>query len=463
MSRIIKCQVNDEYLLGSGVVIGAAGSHGDVILQLQFNDMWEGLSIMATFRDAMNENPVAIMLMPSMLVIGETRTYEVHVPAEAKRIAGRARLTLSGYSVYTINDDGAITPNVDSLTNTATAFFRVLESDSTIADDGSITPTIAQQLHTEINNLDDAIDRLGNRLDEAVDDTLITQYTLEPPGPINTITAGYTNSFGVSCFNRPPVEGDIFYCLGRTTVEHIPFAMTARITGFSAEGENAVFEAIEVVPLVPANISTGQGTNSIVAPGCTADGEKSVALGNGSRASAYAQMVCGTYNAEDPDAQFIVGCGTSNTDRRNAFVVKVDGTAYAGDKKVLVEDDIGNIDAALDNILTIQTILLGATLTGTTWYFNEAITSPLVKKNVFFTSVTTEYIGIDFTGTFTALVGHYWFADDVGYAFPYNDHDGGWGYEPHRTITITGGEDANNPEFIAWLKQNATQIGGESV
>jgi hypothetical protein len=174
MSRIIKCQVNDEYLLGSGVVIGAAGSHGDVILQLQFNDMWEGLSIMATFRDAMNENPVAIMLMPSMLVIGETRTYEVHVPAEAKRIAGRARLTLSGYSVYTINDDGAITPNVDSLTNTATAFFRVLESDSTIADDGSITPTIAQQLQAEITKMStdlnselDALDGKMVKIDEA--------------------------------------------------------------------------------------------------------------------------------------------------------------------------------------------------------------------------------------------------------------------------------------------------------
>ena len=161
MSRIIKCQVNDEYLLGSGVVIGAAGSHGDVFLQLQFNEMWDGLSIIATFRDAMNENSTATMLMPTMLVDGEIRTYLVRVPDSAKRIAGRARLTLTGYSVYTIEDNGTVTPIVDSLTNTATAFFRVLESDSVILDDGSITnATFVQWVHAEIT-------RAGKIIDEA--------------------------------------------------------------------------------------------------------------------------------------------------------------------------------------------------------------------------------------------------------------------------------------------------------
>jgi hypothetical protein len=158
MSRIIKCQVNDEYLLGSGVVIGAAGSLGDVILQLQFNEMWDGLSIIATFRDAINERAEAVMLMPGDLVDGEVRTYQVHIPDNAKRIAGRARLTLSGYSVYTINDNGTVTPNMDSLTNTTTAFFRVLESDSAILDDGSITDaTFAQQAQAEINRAAEAI------------------------------------------------------------------------------------------------------------------------------------------------------------------------------------------------------------------------------------------------------------------------------------------------------------------
>jgi hypothetical protein len=181
MSKIIKCQVNDEYVLGSGVVIGAAGSYGDVILQLQFNEMWDGLAIMATFKDALNQHPVVIMLVPSMLVDGEVRTYEVYIPVEAKRIAGRVRLTLTGYSIYTIEDNGEVTPFKDSLTNTSTAFFRVLESDAALADDGSIgvspTPTLAEQALAAINEAnrlfkeaDDRIDDLDGKVEKFAED-----------------------------------------------------------------------------------------------------------------------------------------------------------------------------------------------------------------------------------------------------------------------------------------------------
>jgi hypothetical protein len=170
MSRIIKCQVNDEYLLGSGVVIGAAGSYGDVILRLKFNEMWDGLAIMATFRDALNQNPKVVMLVPSMLVDGEVRTYEVYIPAEAKQIAGRVRLTLTGYSTYTVNDDGSITTFKDSLTNTSTAFFRVLESDAALLDDGSIgdhpTPTLAEQALAAINEASRILGEADDRLNE---------------------------------------------------------------------------------------------------------------------------------------------------------------------------------------------------------------------------------------------------------------------------------------------------------
>lgn len=141
--RIIECQVNDEYVLGSGVVVGAAGSHDDVVLRLAFGEMWVGRNIYATFHDANGESPVQSMLMASMLVPGEAMTYDVTIPPEAKRYAGKMMLTLTGYSIV----DGV---QEDMATNTTTAYFRVLPSDFAPLDDGTITPTLAQQVQNEL-------------------------------------------------------------------------------------------------------------------------------------------------------------------------------------------------------------------------------------------------------------------------------------------------------------------------
>lgn len=166
MSRIIECHVNDEYILGSGVPIGAAGSFGDVILKLSFNEMWDGLSIVATFKDALGQNERVVMLLPSMLEYGETRTYLVPVPKDAKALAGRAKLTLSGYSTYTIDEDGTKTVKNDSLTNTATAFFRVLESDSAIIDNDSVDAPLAVQVQEELVAFGELMTELKDEMDE---------------------------------------------------------------------------------------------------------------------------------------------------------------------------------------------------------------------------------------------------------------------------------------------------------
>ena len=63
----------------------------------------------------------------------------------------------------------------------------------------------------------------------------------------------------------------------------------------------------------------------------------------------------GKYSAEDAGALFVVGNGTSDVDRKNAFVVKTDGTAYANDKRVLVEGD----DLPLGEVITQNSIALG--------------------------------------------------------------------------------------------------------
>lgn len=141
--RTIECTVNNEYIVGGGVPIGAAGSHDDVILRLSFNEMWLGLNIYATFTDALGENPTVVLLMASMLVPGETMVYDVTVPAAAKRVSGSMTLALTGYTV---------TGGVEGqATNTAECKFRVLRSKVALADDGTVDATLAAQLLAEMN------------------------------------------------------------------------------------------------------------------------------------------------------------------------------------------------------------------------------------------------------------------------------------------------------------------------
>ena len=189
--RYIDCEVNDEYVIGSGVVIGASGSHNDVGLRLKFGDMWVGLNIYATFTDANGEGSAVVMLMPSMLDDGEAMTYLLPIPAEAKKYPGKAMLTLSGFSV--INGT-----QVDKATNTVTAFFRVLKSNYRLLTDSSVTPTLAQQLHSEVNNLGERIEEsetdiadiradmadIEDKIDKIqVPDSNIPEWALQPEKP----------------------------------------------------------------------------------------------------------------------------------------------------------------------------------------------------------------------------------------------------------------------------------------
>lgn len=81
------------------------------------------------------------------------------------------------------------------------------------------------------------------------------------------------------------------------------------------------------------NSYTGSAANRATAPfshaegsSTTASGDCSHAGGYGTIASAEAQTAIGKYNAEDTNALFIVGNGTSSS-RSNAFTVKRDGSA----------------------------------------------------------------------------------------------------------------------------------------
>lgn len=78
--------------------------------------------------------------------------------------------------------------------------------------------------------------------------------------------------------------------------------------------------------------SHAEGSNTI------ALGDYSHAGGLGTIATADNQTAIGQYNTEDANALFIVGNGTSDTDRKNAFVVHKDGAAYANNQKLATEE-----------------------------------------------------------------------------------------------------------------------------
>ena len=169
--RIIEIIVNDEYVLGSGVVIGAAGSDKSVILRAKFNDTWLGLNIYATFRDSKGENPVAALLCPTMVQDsdGETVTYDIEVPSSSTAIDGKLCVVFSGFVVT-----GTMTYNAeenkydqlvyrDAVINTTNAYFRVLPSDFSALDvEDKAEATLLEQLLGEINNFYSRVEAVEN-------------------------------------------------------------------------------------------------------------------------------------------------------------------------------------------------------------------------------------------------------------------------------------------------------------
>ena len=173
--RIIEIIVNDEYVLGSGVVIGAAGSDNSVILRAKFNDKWLGLNVYATFRDSKGENPVAVLLCPTMVQDsdGKTVTYDIEVPSSSTAIDGKLCVVFSGFVVT-----GTMTYNAgenkydqlvyrDAVINTTNAYFRVLPSDFSALDvEDKVEATLLDQLLGEINAFRDELDVQDDKISE---------------------------------------------------------------------------------------------------------------------------------------------------------------------------------------------------------------------------------------------------------------------------------------------------------
>lgn len=157
--RIINVEIRDEYAKGNGAVVGAAGSHDDVALRLKFCRGWEGLSKSIVWQDSYAETSTITILTTALLAEGESDTYIVPVPAEAKRYEGEMSMTIKGVTVDVEVESAA--------TLTTTAHFKVLPSawDDDAAESEDITPSLYEQLQAEFEAIKGDIILAGKAAD----------------------------------------------------------------------------------------------------------------------------------------------------------------------------------------------------------------------------------------------------------------------------------------------------------
>ena len=80
--NIVKLQISNEYIQGSGVSVGAVGSHDDVLLEMDFRPsaVWSGTTRRAIFANALGENRTVIVLTTNLLEEGQGEIYLVPIP-----------------------------------------------------------------------------------------------------------------------------------------------------------------------------------------------------------------------------------------------------------------------------------------------------------------------------------------------------------------------------------------------
>ena len=154
--NIVKIQISNEYIQGSGVSVGAVGSHDDVLLEMDFRPsaVWAGTTRRAIFANALGENRTVIVLTTNLLEEGQGEIYLVPVPQQAKDVAGECFLTVEGFVT-----DGSGKEIVRCVTEEAR--FRVLPSKLYTNDSAPVTPSQAEQLQAEIDSIKTTIVNAG--------------------------------------------------------------------------------------------------------------------------------------------------------------------------------------------------------------------------------------------------------------------------------------------------------------
>lgn len=146
--RVIECQVVASYITGDGVPVGSVGSHGAVVIALDFSNAgaeWEGLIRSVTFTDALGGNPVNILL-DAYKAEDREDLYFIPVPGVAMAIAGK--MGMSAFGVELSGETEVVRAT------TETAYFRVLPSNNVLYDgDMDVPASAAEQIQGEIDDI----------------------------------------------------------------------------------------------------------------------------------------------------------------------------------------------------------------------------------------------------------------------------------------------------------------------
>lgn len=147
MIRTIPLKIQNEYITGDKGMIGAAGSHNDVILRMEFSGMWDGLTKMVQFRDALGEATIEVLLTADMLEADDTSVYLVPVPNGAKQYAGEMTLCIKGATVSAQKETRA--------TLAVYGRFTVAESkwSADAETEADVPASNVEQLQGQINNV----------------------------------------------------------------------------------------------------------------------------------------------------------------------------------------------------------------------------------------------------------------------------------------------------------------------
>lgn len=147
MIRTIPLKIQNEYITGDKGMIGAAGSHNDVILRMEFSGMWDGLTKMVQFRDALGEATIEVLLTADMLEADDTSVYLVPVPNGAKKYAGEMTLCIKGAAVSAQKETRA----------TLAVYGRFTVAESKWSDDAETEADVpasnVEKLQGQINNV----------------------------------------------------------------------------------------------------------------------------------------------------------------------------------------------------------------------------------------------------------------------------------------------------------------------
>lgn len=147
MTRTIPLKIQNEYITGDKCMIGAVGSHNDVILRMEFSGMWDGLTKMVQFRDALGEATIEVLLTADMLEADDTSVYLVPVPNGAKKYAGEMTLCVKGAAVAGGKETRATTAVYGRFTVGESKWSADAETEQ------DVPPTQAEQLQSQIENV----------------------------------------------------------------------------------------------------------------------------------------------------------------------------------------------------------------------------------------------------------------------------------------------------------------------